>query len=474
MIDNKERISKWNRVLLFACVFVIFFIEQGSFHHLHAQTADTSNQTEPKKEKPPSNNILPSPEHKISPVQPEAIEKAAKKLETALGNGILRGLGGRIRTNAIAGITWLSLIILALTILLTAALERVIRWLINARIRKLSSSDKPHSWTVLFLEALSKPLSLFIWVYGAYAAMSIVLVQLQKAAGTTLLKAVAGKGADLGGSIAIIWLAYRLVVLSDVRIKTWASTRKNRIDDLLVTIVGRTLRVFIILIGGMVVVQNVTGIQLGPLIASLGIGGLAVALAAKESVANFLGTLTIILDKPFQIGDQVVIDKYEGTVDSVGFRSTRIRTPDGGLLTLPNSKVIDSPLQNVGRRPNIRWATNLGISYATPPDKVRRAIEILEEILDNHEGMKEDLPPRIYFNAFKDWSLNIKVVAWYHPPVWWEYQAWLQKTCMEILERFQQEGIRFALPNEVPPIPDRDQTDAELQMLKGESQGMDK
>ncbi len=151
------------------------------------------------------------------------------------------------------------------------------------------------------------------------------------------------------------------------------------------------------------VIQNVTGIQLGPLIASLGIGGLAVALAAKDSVANFLGTLTIILDKSFQIGDQIVIDKYEGTVDS-GIQKHTNQDPGWWSSDSANSKVIDSPLQNVGRRPNIRWLTNIAISYATPPEKVKRAIEILEEILKDHEGMKEDLPPRIHFNAFKDWT----------------------------------------------------------------------
>jgi MscS family membrane protein len=468
MTAKKERVFRKNRVLIFVCVLALLVVAQGSFRQCCAENTDSSSQTEPKKEKAPSGNILPSPDHKISPIQPEAIEKAAKKLELAIGNGVLRSLGDRVRSKAFAGITWLSLTVCFLTLLLVAVLDLVVRALIRARIRKLSLPDKPLSWTGLFLEALSKPLSLFIWVYGTFAAMSIVLVQLQKAAGTTLLKSAAGKGADLGGSIAIIWLTYRLVVLADVRVKTWAVSNENRIDDLLVGIVGKTLRVFIVLIGGIMVIQNVTGIQMGPLIASLGIGGLAVALAAKDSVANFLGTLTIILDKPFQIGDQVVVDKYEGTVASVGFRSTRIRTPDGGLLTLPNSKLIDSPLQNVGRRPNIRWHTNIDISYTTPPDKVRRATEILEEILKDHEGMKEGLPPRIYFNAFKDWSLSITVVAWYHPPIWWEYQAWLQKTCMEILERFHQEGIRFALPNEAAVAPARDKTDEELRMLKGE------
>jgi MscS family membrane protein len=410
---------------------------------------------ETKQQKAPSTGIVPSPE-KVSPIHPEMVEGAVQKLENelqAVGSKTSRTLGHWFRLNVFMGITVLSIIVCFLILLLVGILDRLVRRLIEKRVHALLSAQKRLPWTVLFLEGLSKPLSLFIWVYGTYGALAILLIQLKKNIGLDFLLPVAGKITDMGGSIAIVWLVYNLVVLSDVRVKTWAGASHSKIDQLLVGIVGRSLRIVIILVGSIMVVQNVTGIQLGPLIASLGLGGLAIALAAKDSVANFLGTLTIIFDKPFQIGDQVVIDKYEGTVESVGFRSTRIRTRDGNLLSMPNSKIIDSPLQNVGRRPSIVWHSDLGISYETPPDKVRRAVEILEEILHNHEGMREDLPPRIYLNAFKDWSLNISIFAWYHPPRWWDYQAWLQKTCMEILERFASEGIKFASNSPVLHVP---------------------
>ncbi len=95
-------------------------------------------------------------------------------------------------------------------------------------------------------------------------------------------------------------------------------------------------------------------------------------------------------------------------------------------------------------------------------------MEILEEILRDHEGMRDDLPPRVFFNAFKDSSLNIAVQAWYHPPIWWNYQAWLQKTCMEILNKFSAEGIRFALPAKVIHLHEEDRKQFEVRMLKGE------
>ena len=100
------------------------------------------------------------------------------------------------------------------------------------------------------------------------------------------------------------------------------------------------------------------GEKVGALLASLGIGGLAVALAARDTIANFFGTLTILYDKPFQIGERIIIDNYDGVVEKVGFRSTRIRLLTGHLVTIPNEKVVNSGLENIAKRPHIRWLTN--------------------------------------------------------------------------------------------------------------------
>jgi MscS family membrane protein len=226
----------------------------------------------------------------------------------------------------------------------------------------------------------------------------------------------------------------------------WAQSTESTIDDILVPLISKTLRIFIILLAGIVIIQNLTGVEIGPLLASLGIGGLAVALAAKDSIANFFGTLTILFDKPFQVGERIVIDDYDGVVEHVGFRSTRIRLLSGHLVTIPNEKVVNSGLENIAKRPNIRWLTNIGITYNTPPDKIEEAVETLREILADHEGLHPDLPPRVHFNGFNDWSLNITVVAWYHPPDYWAFQAWVQRTCLEITRRFSAAGIDFAFP----------------------------
>jgi MscS family membrane protein len=377
-------------------------------------------------------------------------------------------IGKWVEVEIFAGITWLKLLFCLLLTFLVVMVERMIRWLINSAIRKMPPEDETVAWRKHFLEALTRPLSLFIWSYGIYGALSPLYIHFVAPDGSNLVHSVAQKAADIGGTIALFWLILLLIEILDLYLKKWAATTESTIDDMLVPIVGKTLRLFIIVICGIIIVQNLTGLKIGPLLASLGIGGLAVALAAKDSIANFFGTLTILFDKPFQVGQRITIDQYDGIVENVGFRSTRIRTLVGHLVTIPNEKLVNSSVENIGERPHIRWLTNIGITYDTPPDKVEKAVQIIREILENHEGMKEDFPPRVFFNGFNDWSLNIMVIVWYHPPNYWDYQAWLQKICLEIMRRFEAGDIDFAFPSRTIYMANDDKRQLKLMMIKGE------
>jgi MscS family membrane protein len=402
-------------------------------------------------------------------------EKAVDKAGEKIGEGIDKfsrsaslKIGKWIEVEIFAGITWLKLLFCLLLTFLVVVVERFIRWLINSTIRKMPPEEETVAWRQHFLEALTRPLSLFIWSYGIYGALSPLYIHFVAPDGSNLVHSVAQKAADIGGTIAFFWFILLLIGILDVYLKKWAAGTESTIDDMLAPIVGKTLRLFIIVIGGIIIVQNLTGLKIGPLLASLGIGGLAVALAAKDSIANFFGTLTILFDKPFQVGQRITIDKYDGTVENVGFRSTRIRTLTGHLVTIPNEKLVNSSVENIGERPHIRWLTNIGITYDTPPEKVEKAVQIIREILENHEGMNEDLPPRVFFNGFNDWSLNIMVVVWYHPPNYWDYQAWLQNICLEIMRRFEAEDIDFAFPSQTIYMANDDKRQLKLRMLQGQ------
>lgn len=414
---------------------------------------------------------LPETEQETLPSQRNNIEKTGKRIGEGIekfGKKASGHVGGWIKAEVFAGITWLKLLFSLVILFLVALVDRILQWLIKTKLGGIPEEDYDIPWGKFLFSALSKPLSLFIWIYGVYFAFSPLFVHFQTQSGTNFVQTVAQKAADIGGTVAVFWFILRLVQFIDIRLKKSVADTESAVDDMLVPLVGKTLRVFIVIIGAIIIIQNLTGMKIGPLLASLGIGGLAVALAAKESIANFLGTLTILFDKPFKVGERIVIGSNDGIVESVGFRSTRIRTLTGHLLTIPNEKIISSPLENIAKRPFIRWLANIGITYDTPPEKVEKAVQIIRDILENHEGMKEDFPPRVFFNAFNDYSLNITAMAWYHPPTYWDYQAWLQKTCLEIMKRFEAEGIEFAFPTRTVYLANDEKRQLKLQMLKGE------
>jgi MscS family membrane protein len=455
-------------------ILVMFFVLNFSLPTWAQTVESNTNKVEaatPTKNK--SNAELPSDlSVKEIPEQSKQIdiagEKVGQKIDKFTQQAASR-IGGWINVKVFAGITWLKLILCFLLLFVVFLIERILRLTIDRKRRKIEEEKEAKKIQHLILEAAAKPLSMFMWVYGIYIVLTPLFVHFRKPDGTNLIQDVAQKAADLGVAIAIIWFIFKLVSIVDFHLKKWAGSTENTIDDVLAPIVGKTLRVFIVIIGGILIIQNLTGVKIAPLLASLGIGGIAIALAAKDSIANFFGTLTILFDKPFQIGERVVIDNYDGVIEDVGFRSTRIRTLTGHLVTIPNEKLVNSGLENIGKRPHIRWLTNITITYDTPPSKVEKAVSIINEILDNHEGMHPDFPPRVYFNGFNDCSLNIMVIAWYHPANYWDMQEWLQRTCLEILRKFNDEGIDFAFPSHTVYLANDDKHQLKLKVLGGET-----
>ena len=248
--------------------------------------------------------------------------------------------------------------------------------------------------------------------------------------------------------IAIAWLLYRLVDVVDYWLKQLAARTASKLDDMLVPIVRKTLRITIVILALLQIATWLSDKPITSLLAGLGVGGLAIALAAQDTIKNFFGSLMILADKPFELGERIIIEGHDGPVEEIGLRSTRMRTLDGHLVTIPNSELANKTVQNIGKRPYIKRIAKIGVTYDTPHEKVERAVCIIKEILKDHEGMKPEFPPRVYFSEFGDFSLNILVIYWYHPPEYWRYLAFNERVNMEILRRFNEEGIDFAFPTQ--------------------------
>jgi MscS family membrane protein len=176
------------------------------------------------------------------------------------------------------------------------------------------------------------------------------------------------------------------------------------------------------------------------------VGGIAFALAAQDTLKNLIGSVIILLDRPYTVGQRVIVAGHDGEVEEIGLRSTKLRLLTGNQSIIPNEVMAKSAIENVSRRPHIRHKSNIALPYDTPLLKVKKAVEIIRTLLGDHEGMDTKKPAQVYFSSFKRDHLSIVMCYWYHPADYWTYMAFSQKVNEQIMERFEEEGISFALP----------------------------
>ena len=199
------------------------------------------------------------------------------------------------------------------------------------------------------------------------------------------------------------------------------------------------------------------GVSVIPLLTGLGVGGLAVALAARPTLENLIGGFMILVDRPFRVGQHVRVKGYEGNIEKIGFRSTRIRLFSGFQTIIPNEEMARLDIENVDRRPYIRRRADITVPYNTPPEKVDRAVKIIEDILEGHAGMDAERPPKVYFEDFNADSLNIVVRYWCHGLDLWHFRELSHQVNLQIMRAFDKEGIEFAFPTTTNYLAQEDQ-----------------
>ncbi len=266
--------------------------------------------------------------------------------------------------------------------------------------------------------------------------------------------------AEIVFTIAITATAFHLVEVPNQYFISLTNKTESKLDDMIIPVVRKSLRLTIVVLGLVQIAQVLSGEEVTSIIAGLGIGGLAVALAAQDTIKNFFGSLVILSDKPFELGERINYEGHDGTIEEVGLRSTRLRRLDGHQVTIPNGELANKAIHNIGRRPFIRRLFNITVTYDTPPEKMREAKVILEAILGESQPVQEstgkvlqrgtnpDFPPRVFFADFNDASLGFLVIYWYHPPAYWDYLEYSEWVNLEILTRFNEAGIDFAFPTQ--------------------------
>jgi MscS family membrane protein len=246
--------------------------------------------------------------------------------------------------------------------------------------------------------------------------------------------------------LVITWAVMRMVDLWGLWFAQGLDKKGKHAAQVLLKPIKTVTKVVVILTGLMLWLDNL-GVHIGTLLASLGIGGFALALAAQDLLKNLLGSIMILMDRPYVIGQRIVAKGHDGVVEEIGLRSTKIRLLTGHQVSIPNEDMAKIDIENIGRRPHIRRHTNIAIPLDTPVEKIEQAVNIIRENIKDHECMNPAYPPRVFFNEFNRDSINITLFIWYRSTDYWAFQAFNEKLNLRIKQDFEAAGIEFALPS---------------------------
>lgn len=329
--------------------------------------------------------------------------------------------------------TW----IISLVVLIVVAI--ILRWLKKIIQNRLISSKKIDSdSTGKFLaELLQSTGSLFILALAVYSGSLILTLpdQIHTFLRTGMIVVTLLQLAFWGASLIDFLINRRLE--GDESDQAAQATSLNALK-LVAKIVMWTIVILLIL-------ENLTGVKIDALIASLGITGVAVALAVQNILGDLFSSLSIALDKPFVIGDLINIDSFTGTVEHIGLKSTRVRSINGEEVIFSNSDMLNSRIRNFKNLERRRVVFPIGVVYQTPAEKLEKIPGMIKEIMEDLEGITLD---RAHLAGFGDFSINFEVAYFIESPEYMLYMDLQQAINLEIYRRFSQQNIEFAYPTQ--------------------------
>lgn len=328
--------------------------------------------------------------------------------------------------------------LLALAIILVSVLAgRILFWVLSNVVKKLTTKTKTRLDDIL-LDMIEEPIAFAVAILGIwYGLDSLNLPDV----GHIWINRIY----YLLIIFNIAWLINRVLdALIEEYLVPIIEKSESDLDDQLLPILRKGIHAAVWIMAIIVGLNN-AGYDVGALIAGLGIGGLAFALAAQDTVANFFGGVTIFVDKPFTVNDWIKIDGHEGIVEEVGIRSTRIRTFPGRLITIPNKVFAESAIENVSVEPSRRVILMLGLTYDTDHNRIKEALALLAGVHETFSSQLEEKHLEL-FDSFGDFSLNVKFI--YYIKKGEDVFNLNSQINLEILERFNEVGLDFAFPTQ--------------------------
>jgi len=255
-------------------------------------------------------------------------------------------------------------------------------------------------WDELLIETVRKPLPYVFLLLGMFLALNVLPVPSEPVDIRRFLAALLRSATVLFS----VWVSVRLL---DRLFSVWMEKAKRAqtdFDEMLIPVLRKSGKVFLVTIGGILFLQNM-GYSVGSLLAGFGLGGVAVAMAAKDTLSNLFGSIVVFLDRPFRIGDWVEMDGLEGTIEEIGLRTTKVRTFANSLMTVPNSKFTNSIINNWSRMKKRRIKMTIGVTYDADPEQVRAAVERIRQLIRDDENIRSDFF-LVNFSGFGAYSLD--------------------------------------------------------------------
>ncbi len=345
--------------------------------------------------------------------------------------------------NAVADVLWFVGILLA-----GLLLRRVFSIVLSRGLFRLIRERAEHVPVTQFVALLRRPVEvLFVLVLLYLACDQLSMPTHWNVRGSERFgfRLVMGRLYEVVTILTVAWILVRLVRFSALIFAKRAERTESKLDDQLVPFFKDLGIVFVVVTTTLVVLGQVFRIDVAALVAGLGIGGLAIALAARETLENLFASFAIFLDHPFVVGDTVKIGTTEGEVEKVGFRSTRIRTPDGSLITVPNRLMITQALENLSQRDYRRARYLIRLTFDTPADRLRQVVEGIQQLLSTHERTR-DRDAFVWFDGFGESSLDVLVIYFVRTAEWREFNLVKEEINYRILELVAQHEATLAYP----------------------------
>lgn len=333
--------------------------------------------------------------------------------------------------SVLAWLTALGIIVAALLV------GKTVYWIFQNVARKLTAKTKTKLDDII-LDMIEEPIVVILTVLGfgiAFKTLTFESESVSQFISNAMTAAI---------TLSVAWLVARLIdSLIQEYIVPLTKKTESDLDDQLLPILrkGTKLGIWVV---GIIVALNNAGYNVGALLAGLGVGGLALAIAAQDTVANVFGGATIFADRPFVIGDRVRVAGYDGVIREIGIRSSRLETRDGAMVTIPNSKFTSSAVENVSAGAGRRIVLSLGLTYDTTPEQMEQAMDILRDIAAENKDVGDDV--KVSFSNWGDFALGIRFA--FFVKITSNFRQTENAVNMEILRRFNAEGLEFAYPTQ--------------------------